>query len=107
MRQNNFVQRMPEVAAVQVKVLLRQGNITAAADLAGQYELPLIRARVLLAQGDPSAALAVLGPLRQQMEAQGLAFDLLYIKLVRSQSEPIQEERKEAAKGEAEGQIRR
>ncbi len=72
-RQNNFVHRMPEVAAIQVKVLLRQGNITAAADLAGKYELPLIRARVLLAQGDPSAALAVLRPLRQQMEAQGLA----------------------------------
>ena len=72
-RQNNFVHRMPEVAALQVKVLLRQGNLTAAADLAGKYELPLIRARVLLAQGDPSAALAVLGPLRQQMEAKGLA----------------------------------
>ncbi len=72
-RQNNFVHRMPEVAAAQVKVLLRQGNLTAAADLAGKYELPLIRARVLLAQGDPSAALAVLRPLRQQMEAKGLA----------------------------------
>ena len=72
-RQNNFVQRMPEVAAAQVKVLLRQGNLTAAADLAGKYELPLIWARVLLAQGDPSAALAVLRPLRQQMEAKGLA----------------------------------
>ena len=72
-RQNNFVHRMPEVAAAQVRVLLRQGNITAAADLAGKYELPLIRARVLLAQGDPSAALAVLRPLRQQMEAKGLA----------------------------------
>ena len=72
-RQNDFVQRMPEVAALQVKVLLRQGNLAAAADLAGKYELPLIRARVLLAQGDPSAALAVLRPLRQQMEAEGLA----------------------------------
>ena len=72
-RQNNFVHRMPEVAAAKVKVLLRQGNLTAAADLAGKYELPLIWARVLLAQGDPSAALAVLRPLRQQMEAKGLA----------------------------------
>ena len=72
-RQNNFVHRMPEVAAAKVKVLLRQGNLTAAADLARKYELPLIWARVLLAQGDPSAALAVLRPLRQQMEAKGLA----------------------------------
>ena len=30
---------MPEVAAAKVKVLLRQGNLTAAADLAGKYEL--------------------------------------------------------------------
>ncbi|MFZ1475609.1 MAG: LuxR C-terminal-related transcriptional regulator, partial [Anaerolineae bacterium] len=72
-RQNNFVERMPDVAAVQVKVLLRQGNLTAAADLAGKYELPLIRARVLLAQGDPPAALAVLRPFRQQMKVKGLA----------------------------------
>ncbi len=72
-RQNNLVHRMPEVAVVQAKVLLRQGNLAAAADLAGKYELPLIRARVLLAQGDPSAALAVLRPLRQQMKAKGLA----------------------------------
>ena len=72
-RQNNFVERMPEVAAAQVKVLLRHGNLTAAADLAGKYELPLIRARVLLAQGDPPAALAVLRPFRQQMKVKGLA----------------------------------
>jgi LuxR family transcriptional regulator, maltose regulon positive regulatory protein len=72
-RQNNLMYRMPEIAAAQVKVLLRQGNLVAAADLAGKYELPLIRAKVLLAQGDPSAALAVLRPLRQQMEAKGLA----------------------------------
>ena len=30
-RQNNFVQRMPEVAAAQVLVLLRQGDLAAAA----------------------------------------------------------------------------
>jgi len=72
-RQNDFVHRMPELAAIQVTVLLKQGNLAAAVDLAGKHELPLSRARVLLAQGDPSAALAVLRPLRQQMEAKGLA----------------------------------
>lgn len=70
-RQQNFVPQMPEIAAVQVPVLLRQGNLMAAARLAQQYELPLSQARVLLAQGDTSAALALLEPLRQQMEARG------------------------------------
>jgi LuxR family maltose regulon positive regulatory protein len=70
-RRQNFLLRMPEIAAAQVLVLLRQGNLDAAADLAQTYELPLSRARVLLAQGDTSAALAALEPLRQQMEAKG------------------------------------
>ena len=70
-RQHNFVHRMPEVAAAQVLVLLRQGDLAAAAHLAQTHELPISQARVHLAQGDPSAALAVLEPLRQQMEAKG------------------------------------
>ena len=72
-RQKNFVQRIPEIAAAQVLVLLRQGDLSAAGQLAQAHELPLSQARVLLAQGDPSAALAVLEPFRQQMEAKGWA----------------------------------
>jgi LuxR family maltose regulon positive regulatory protein len=76
-RQQNFVYRLPEVAAEQVLVLLRQdpmlhqGNLAAAAHLAQVHKLPLSQARVHLAQGDPSAALAVLEPFRQQVEAKG------------------------------------
>jgi ATP/maltotriose-dependent transcriptional regulator MalT len=69
-RQNNFVHRIPEVAAAQVLVLLRQGDLAAAAQLAQAHELPISQARVYLAQGDPSAALTLLSPLRQQMEAK-------------------------------------
>jgi LuxR family maltose regulon positive regulatory protein len=69
-RQNNFVHRMPEVAAAQVLVLLRQGDLAAAAQLAKTHELPINQARVHLAQGDPSAALDLLSQLRQQMEAK-------------------------------------
>ncbi len=69
--QNNFVHRMPEVAAAQVIVLLKQGNLAAAANLTQTHDLPISRVRVLLAQGDPSAALAVTVPFRQQMEAKG------------------------------------
>lgn len=69
--QRNFVYRIPEVAAAQVVTLLRRGNLAAAAHLAQTHDLPLSQARVHLAQGDTSAALAVLEPLRQQMEAKG------------------------------------
>ena len=69
-RQNNFVHRIPDVATEQVIVLLHQGNLAAAAQLAQVHELPVSQARVYLAQGDPSAALALLSPLRQQMEAK-------------------------------------
>jgi LuxR family maltose regulon positive regulatory protein len=70
-RQHNFVHRIPELAAAQVLLLLQQGNLAAAAHLAQTHELPISQARVHLAQGDPSAALAVLEPLRRQMEAKG------------------------------------
>jgi len=70
-RQNNFVHRIPEVAAAQVLVLLRQGDLAAAAHFAQTQDLPFSQARVYLAQGNPSAALAVLEPFRQQMEAKG------------------------------------
>ncbi len=76
-RQNNFTLRLPEIAAVQVLTLLRQGQVAAAAQVARQHDLPLSRARVLTAQGDPAAALAVLEPYRQQVDARGWADEQL------------------------------
>ncbi|MEZ4641646.1 MAG: LuxR C-terminal-related transcriptional regulator [Chloroflexota bacterium] len=70
-RQHNFLFRLPDVVAAQVRTLLRQGNLTAAAHLAEKHDLPLSRARICLAQGDTRGALALLAPLRQQMEAKG------------------------------------
>jgi LuxR family maltose regulon positive regulatory protein len=70
-RQPHFTHRAPEVAAVRVLVLLQQNKLEAAIQLAQAHPLPLSQARVLLAQGNPSAALAILEPLRQQMEAKG------------------------------------
>jgi LuxR family maltose regulon positive regulatory protein len=69
--QQNFVYRIPDVAAAQVLTLLRQGNLAEAAHLAQAHELPISQARVHLAQGDTSAALAVLEPWRWQVEAKG------------------------------------
>ena len=51
-------------------VLLRQGHLEAAARLAGTFDLPQSRARVFLARNEPSSALAVLEPLRDQVEAR-------------------------------------
>jgi LuxR family maltose regulon positive regulatory protein len=70
-RQQNFVDWLPEIAAVQVLTLLRQGSLAAAAHLAQTYEHPISQARVHLAQGDTSTALEVLESWRGQMEAKG------------------------------------
>ncbi len=70
-RQHNFAHQMPAVAAAQVLTLLQQDNLTAAAHLAQTHDLPMSQARVHLAQDNPAAALAVLEPLRQQVDAKG------------------------------------
>jgi len=75
--QYNYVHRAPEVAAVQVLALLRQGNIPAAAELAQAHDLPLSRARVHLARGESGAALTVLEPFRRQMEEKCWQDELL------------------------------
>ena len=66
-----FTERLSEIAAVQVLVMLCQGQPSAAAALAQRFELPLSRARILLHQDQPEAALEVLRPFREQMEARG------------------------------------
>jgi LuxR family transcriptional regulator, maltose regulon positive regulatory protein len=83
-RLHNFVHLMPEVAAAQVVTMLRQGNLAAAAALADAHELPISQARVYLAQGDPSAALAMLKPLRQQVEAKGWVDERLKIMILQA-----------------------
>jgi LuxR family maltose regulon positive regulatory protein len=82
--QQNFVHRIPEVAAARVLILLRQGSLETAAHLAQMHGLPFSQARVYLAQGDPSAALAVLEPLRRQMEAKGWADELLKVMVLQT-----------------------
>jgi LuxR family transcriptional regulator, maltose regulon positive regulatory protein len=69
-RRHHFMFRMPDIAAAQVLLLLRQGDLAVAAHLAQTHELPICQARILLAQGDAAAALAVLHPVRQQAEAR-------------------------------------
>jgi LuxR family transcriptional regulator, maltose regulon positive regulatory protein len=69
--QQGFVERMPEIAAVHAWALLHQGNLAAASELVQPYDLPVSQARIYLAHGDAPNALALLEPLRRQMEAKG------------------------------------
>jgi LuxR family maltose regulon positive regulatory protein len=95
-RQSNFVQRVPEVAAAQVLTLLRQGNMAAAERLVQTHALPISQARVFLAQGDASKALAVLAPLRQQMEAKGWQDERLRVMVLEALALYMQREKDEA-----------
>jgi LuxR family maltose regulon positive regulatory protein len=70
-REHDFTFCLPEVVAAQVLVSLRQGDLAAAAQLAQTHDLPISQARLHLARGDAAGALALLDPLRQQMEAKG------------------------------------
>ena len=102
-RQKNFLLRLPDIAAVQVLVLIQQGQLTKAQQLAQQYELHLSQAQVFIAQQNPPAALALLAPLRQQMESKGLADELLKVMVLEALALQAQDEKDRAAQvlGEA------
>src|SRR6266542_1492697 len=87
---------MPEIMSAQVLTLLRQGNRAAAANLAETHELPISRARVQLAQGNPSAALAVLEPLREQVESKGWADERLKVMVLQAVALHAHDKKEEA-----------
>ncbi len=79
-----FEDHMPAVAAEQVRVLLRQGSISAAARLAEEHDLHACRARVHLARGNPSKALVALEPLRGQADGAGREKERLALTVLRA-----------------------
>jgi len=101
-RQNNFVHRMAEVAAAQVRALLWQGrlppqsDLATAAHLAQSHDLPLSQARVLLARGDAASALEVLEPWRRQVQAKEWQDDLLKVMVLQTVALRAHGERDEA-----------
>jgi LuxR family transcriptional regulator, maltose regulon positive regulatory protein len=84
MRRSNNTFRLQDKAAAQAMILLRQGNIGEAAQLAQKADLPLIQARVLIAQGDPSAALGVFETFRQTAVVKAWASLLIQVMVVQS-----------------------
>jgi LuxR family maltose regulon positive regulatory protein len=95
-RQQNFAHRLPEVAAVQVLMLLRRGKLAAAAELAQRRQLPISQARVHLAQGDTSAVLTVLEPVRRQAETKGWADERLKVMVLQALAHHAQGEKDKA-----------
>jgi len=81
-RQQDFVFRLPDIAAAQVVTSLRQGQVEAAAQLALTADLPLSRARVYLAEGDPAAALTALADWGAEVEARGWADERLKVRVL-------------------------
>ncbi|CAN7761775.1 LuxR C-terminal-related transcriptional regulator [Paenibacillus sp. LjRoot153] len=97
-RQYNFVHLIPEVAAAEVHILLQQGDLGAAAQLAQSHELPISQARVHMALGDMSSALALLGPLLEQLEAKGWEDERLKVMILQSIALQAHGEKKAATK---------
>lgn len=83
-RQNNYTPRQPNIAYFKAWVYLKQGNLDAVAALASQNDLPLMRARVLIRQGEPSTALELLEPVRQEAITHGMIIRLIDVMAVQS-----------------------
>ncbi|MFZ0546490.1 MAG: hypothetical protein WAM60_13680, partial [Candidatus Promineifilaceae bacterium] len=94
---HHFDQWLNEITAVRIQILLRQGNLAAADQLAQAHDLRVSQARVHLVQGDPSAALAVLEPVRQQAEARRWADERLKVMILQAIAYQAQGETEKAA----------
>jgi LuxR family maltose regulon positive regulatory protein len=89
-REHGFLHRLPDVVETQVRLLLSQGCLAAAAQLAQNAQLPVSLARVRLAEGEPAAALALLEPVCRQAEAQGWHDEQLRVLLLQAQAHAAQ-----------------
>ncbi|MBZ0308959.1 MAG: LuxR C-terminal-related transcriptional regulator [Anaerolineae bacterium] len=82
--QHQFLYRIPELAAIRVRLLLHQGRLLAAAELAQTHSLPLSQARVLIAQGNLSAALTLLEQELNRVSAKGWEDERLQIMVLQT-----------------------
>lgn len=77
LRQKKHFLRLADIAGLRASILLCRGKTNEAFQIAQQYELPLLNARVFLALGDPSSAVKVLVPYHQQAKANGFEIEQL------------------------------
>jgi LuxR family maltose regulon positive regulatory protein len=83
-RLKNYTYRLPDITYTRARIQLWHGNVDEAAQLAQNNVMPLMQARVLIAQGNPSEALALVEPQRQQAEVKRLPQRLLLVMAVQS-----------------------
>jgi LuxR family transcriptional regulator, maltose regulon positive regulatory protein len=102
-RQVDAGPRVPDVTAVRLLALLRQGRLAAAAALARTCDFPIGQARVCLAQGEISAALALLEAYRRQVEARAWPDERLKVTVLQAAALSLHGEREQALRtlGEA------
>lgn len=82
--QRNFMQRLPEVINAQVFILIQQGNLEAAAELADTHDLPESRARIFIQQDDPDDALEILDDLYHNATEKALLDEQLKIRVLQA-----------------------
>ena len=68
--QKEYVVQIPQIIALQVQMLLQQGDIDAAEDLTRGHDLPLTITRIYLAKGNTASAQDILETYYQQMQAK-------------------------------------
>jgi LuxR family maltose regulon positive regulatory protein len=76
-RQRDVSNRVAEIAAALVPVLLRLNRVEEAEQIAWAHDLPVERARVQLARGDAEAAFSLLTQTKTRMAAKGWAYEHL------------------------------
>lgn len=70
-RQHGYLNQLPDIITMQVRVALHEDDLEEAAALIDDVDLPLSQARILLAQGEISSALSTLEAFRDFVEAKG------------------------------------
>ncbi len=76
-REHDIARDVPGLPAARATISLRTGDVNGAAQLADEFDLPLVRARVCLARGDAGAALTALDPYRRRAESRAWLDDRL------------------------------
>ena len=75
--QNRFIHCLPEVAQAKINLLIAQGALSAASQLAQKHALPLSQVKVLILQDNAAAALDLLDPFCSEMDSRDWKYQQL------------------------------